>query len=296
MGKDQSLKERSLVVCGLSGPLCTVTAAHNWKIWRLKLEIESETGISVHEQNLLAHLTELDDCDLLSQVVPHDCQHIFLVRRHAEQAERLRSIAEMSATCAAPGSVDVSSFTLEDRHAALSLVRLHPGWFSHLPAVLRANRRVTLAAVQAYPLMLEHADPVMQADKELVLVAVDGCLDAFAFAHESLRSDVEFVASVMAGSNIVDRLLDDPEEQLSWERSVLRLASPSAQEDPRLLRLAGLRTQATTTTAGFDDDVSMAPAVNYSRDLPVPLARSPLWRQLARTRSDRERSRSRGRG
>lgn len=232
--------QQDLCVTGLSGKICDLAAISSWDVVNLKAEVERITAIPAFEQQLILDNRELEDDELLYQVLPGGSFHVTLVRRPPHQAQRLKLIAERAHLDLLRSFEAELAETGYDRHIAIAYMRRDGGLLERLPARLRADRGVVLQAIRGHPLALAHAHAQLQADQEVVLTAVWRDPRTFLAAAESLRADRDFVFAAMQGEDHVESLLQHPNETLQRSRDILRRAMPSLQEDPQLLRAAGL--------------------------------------------------------
>lgn len=139
----------------------------------------------------------------------------------------------------------------DDRRVVLAAVTQDGLTLRHATAQLRADREVVLAAVTQHGLALRFATRQLKSDREVVLAAVAQHGLALAHAAPALTCDVGVVQVAVAREGLALRHADiGPRSNRELVlKAVVRTASAlqyvaqELQQDPEVLRAAGLPTQ-----------------------------------------------------
>jgi len=177
-----------LIISGLTGHLCTVTAESTWLVHELKVVIESAIQISRWQQRLFCHTSELLDRESLSSLPTTAAAELTLVRRPPDQASWLRMAqTDWSSLLGAP------SAAWADREVVLAAVE-QCGWaLQHAVEELQSDRDVVFQAVRQNGLTLQCASQELARDPAVALAAVAQCGRALEFVAPELQSDRGFL-------------------------------------------------------------------------------------------------------
>eukprot|EP00434_Breviolum_minutum_P001110 symbB.v1.2.000970.t1/scaffold39.1/size394969/14 len=234
----------TLHISDLSGHLCTLQVEKRWTLWRVKVELESASGLRPEQQRLLLGSKDLDDYARLSTYSTQPSISLVLVECLERYYQRALFMKELSSSWKA---LQYASASLRADKELVSLA-MQQNWraWEYAAPELKNDIDLVTRVLSEDGLALQQMSRSIRANRALVLTAVKQTWRALSFASATLRRDatvvrcalVQDVAAMELAAEELKRDLNFARSAVWLQGMALKYLSPELRADRNLVHLA----------------------------------------------------------